>query len=218
MAARGNAGCAHYLDQLSAREPNNGGSECCVCRICARARVPGHFQSVRLPRPGLSTPLRRFRHRRTRRWLHLQGIVPSDAARLRVRADDRRLARDGQINSIAIQPQQHTNVMLGGSAGIVMSSTSGGTWDPHNRQLFATNATEMSLASGSGRVYIATDTRAYIRPSLALSASRAELMARGPILKSSTTRWSLTRTSAFPPPSGGRGGGGAAAPVLCSGC
>jgi uncharacterized repeat protein (TIGR01451 family) len=65
-------------------------------------------------------------------------------------------ARIGQITSIAINRSQPANLMLGGVAGIVATTTSGGTWVRRTSGIFSASAGDMSVAAASSRIYIAT--------------------------------------------------------------
>jgi photosystem II stability/assembly factor-like uncharacterized protein len=70
-------------------------------------------------------------------------------------------ARIGLVTAIAVNPLDSTRLMLGGQAGIVSGSPKtdgsvGGTWERRDRGVLATNAGDMSFASGSRRIYIGT--------------------------------------------------------------
>jgi len=69
-------------------------------------------------------------------------------------------ARVGGINSIAINPSQPANLMLGGTsaifAGVPATSGNGGTWERREHGIFASNAGDLSFSRGSARIYVGT--------------------------------------------------------------
>jgi photosystem II stability/assembly factor-like uncharacterized protein len=64
--------------------------------------------------------------------------------------------RLGVINSIAIDRQQRTHLMLSGFAGIATTTTSGSTWQSRHAGIFAAGGLSMSRVEASGRVYVNT--------------------------------------------------------------
>jgi uncharacterized repeat protein (TIGR01451 family) len=66
-------------------------------------------------------------------------------------------ARIGQINSIAVDPQDSAKVMLGGVSGIVLGTPAtagvGGVWERRDPNIYATTGGDLSAPSGSDRVY-----------------------------------------------------------------
>jgi uncharacterized repeat protein (TIGR01451 family) len=66
----------------------------------------------------------------------------------------------GLVTSIAVDPLQPANLMIGGGAGLLAgvpaTMGTGGDWQRRERGIRATNALTMSAASGSGRIYVNT--------------------------------------------------------------
>lgn len=70
-------------------------------------------------------------------------------------------ARVGQMNTIAINRLDPTQLMIGGTAGVAVGVPDttggvGGVWESRNRGIRAASAGDMSLAAGSGRLYVNT--------------------------------------------------------------